>query len=128
MNILLLFLMLFLHIVDDYYMQGIFVNVKQRLWWEEHYPEKLYTHDYIIGLLEHAFSWIFTVMLPYGIYVFIGKGNISIYLWMFISNMIIHAIIDHLKANVRCINLLTDQLIHISQVILIWFMCFGMGV
>ena len=41
--------MIFCHIVDDYYLQGILASMKQRKWWEEHYPQKSYNYDYIMA-------------------------------------------------------------------------------
>ena len=57
---------------------------------------------------------------------FVSKENIYIYFWMFISNIIIYTIIEHLKIYENYINNLMSQIIHIIQIIFIWFMCFGM--
>ena len=37
-EIFMLLLMIFLHIVDDYYLQGILASMKQRGWWEKNAP------------------------------------------------------------------------------------------
>ena len=43
---------------------------------------------------------------------------------IFCINLIIHAIVDNAKANEKQINLIKDQLIHISQIIITWtIMC-----
>lgn len=34
-NCFLLLLMIFLHIVDDYYLQGILASMKQKEWWNK---------------------------------------------------------------------------------------------
>lgn len=124
MKIFLLFIMLFLHIVDDYYLQGILANLKQKLWWEEHAPDPLYKNDYIIALLTHAFSWTFMILLPYMVIMIltnnIGITDITGYLVLFTVNMIIHSWVDNLKANERIINLLADQIIHVLQIISTW--------
>jgi hypothetical protein len=39
-NCFLLLLMIFLHIVDDYYLQGILASMKQKEWWHKTAPEK----------------------------------------------------------------------------------------
>ena len=57
-------IMLFMHIVDDYYLQGILAKMKQRSWWEENAPQEKYKHDYKVALFMHAFSWTFMIMLP----------------------------------------------------------------
>ena len=47
MKILVLFLMLFLHVVDDYYLQGILASMKQKSWWQKNAPDNLYNLFYI---------------------------------------------------------------------------------
>ena len=118
MIIFILLAMLFCHIIDDFYLQGILASMKQKIWWrkQEQYKEK-YKYDYIIALIIHSFSWVFMIMLPIVIYL---KFNLS---WLYLAypiNLIIHAIVDDLKANKLKINLVTDQSIHIIQIIIIW--------
>lgn len=60
-DLILLFSMLFFHLFDDYKLQGILANMKQRSWWEKNAPDDLYKNDYIIALIEHAFSWTFMI-------------------------------------------------------------------
>lgn len=120
MNVLILLAMIFLHIVDDYYLQGILASMKQKAWWKENAPDPLYKHDYIVALMEHAFSWTFMIMLPVGIYAIFYDKSIVLIIIMFLINWIIHSIVDHLKANVKVINLVTDQAIHILQLIVTW--------
>ena len=64
-NILLLFTMIFAHIIDDYCLQGILASMKQKAWWknQEQYNDK-YKYDYIIALAMHSFSWAFMIMCP----------------------------------------------------------------
>lgn len=110
-------IMIFLHIVDDYYLQGILAKMKQREWWEKNYPDQKYDFDYLVGLFMHAFSWTFMIMLP-------AMLNGYFPLWLFGLNVIIHATVDDLKANKKSINLLIDQIIHIIQILFTWFICF----
>ena len=122
MGILVLLTMLFLHIVDDYYLQGILAKLKQKSWWEENAPNKLYKHDYIIALIEHAFSWTFMIMLPFTImYVTeIKEFPYYAYIGLFVFNTFTHSAIDNLKANDKIINLTEDQLFHILQIVITW--------
>ena len=120
MNVLIILAMIFLHIVDDYYLQGILASMKQKAWWKENAPDPLYKHDYIVALMEHAFSWTFMIMLPVGIYTLFYDKSIVLVVIMFLINWIIHSIVDHLKANVKVINLATDQVMHILQIIVTW--------
>lgn len=114
--------MLFLHIVDDYYLQGWLASAKQKSWWEKNSPDKLYSYDYIMALCEHAFSWTFAIMAIPGLWIYTNQmgGRYEDYLLCFALNWAIHCIVDDLKANEKIINLIQDQLIHIGQVILTW--------
>lgn len=115
-NIFIVLLMIFMHIVDDYYLQGWLASAKQKKYWEENAPEKLYAKDYIWALIMHSFSWAFMIMLPIA---FVKGFDIGIvFLIVFVSNLILHAVVDDAKANKRKINLWTDQIIHLCQIIL----------
>ena len=37
-----LIIMVFLHIVDDYYLQGVLATMKQKDWWIKNAPNKKY--------------------------------------------------------------------------------------
>jgi hypothetical protein len=105
-----------MHIVDDYYLQGWLASAKQKKYWKENYPEKLYANDYIWALIMHSFSWTFMIMLPIA---FIKGFDIEIvFLIVFASNLILHAVVDDAKANKRVINLWIDQIIHLCQIVL----------
>ena len=115
MNILfVLILMIFCHIVDDYYLQGWLASAKQKQWWKDNAPDKLYRFDYIWALIMHSFSWSFMIMLPIAI-----SNNFEVscvFVALLVSNMIIHAFIDNLKANKHMINLWVDQICHMVQI------------
>lgn len=113
--------MVFCHIVDDYYLQGWLASAKQKSWWEKNAPDKLYKNDYIMALIMHSLSWSFMVMLPLAVY---NNFNVDwLFTAIFIINALVHAIVDHLKANKRKINLVTDQSIHIGQIIVTFLIC-----
>lgn len=129
MKILILFIILYLHIYDDYYAQGILANMKQREWWEKQYTgsiankdkqRKLYGKDYLMALAEHAFSWAFITHLPYLIMTVINPALVPLYIISIIVNTVIHAIVDDMKANKKKINLITDQSIHFGQILVTW--------
>ena len=120
MNIFTFWFMIFLHIVDDYYLQGWLASAKQKKYWQENAPEKLYKYDYLCALLMHSFSWAFMIMLPIA---FNAKFEIGIgYIVAFIVNLLIHAFVDDLKANRKKINLWADQTIHIMQICVTFLM------
>ena len=110
-------LMIFMHILDDYCLQGILASMKQKEWWrkQEQYKE-LYKYDYLIALIMHSFSWSFMVMLPIAI---TKQWSVSgLFIAFFFANVVIHSFVDDLKANREKINLWADQLIHIIQIII----------
>ena len=116
MNWIILVSMIFCHIIDDYYLQGILASMKQRRWWNEHAPDYKYRNDYIMALAIHSMSWAFMIMLP----LFIDSNfqlNI-VFSVVWIGNTLIHSIVDNAKANLKYINLIQDQLIHIAQIVI----------
>lgn len=123
-KILLLLVMIFLHIVDDYYLQGWLASAKQKAWWQQNAPDELYKYDYIMALFMHSFSWAFMIMLvPFG-YAMMTTANIdtaslSIAL-VFLTNLSIHMAVDNAKANLKKINLVQDQLLHLVQIAATW--------
>lgn len=118
MKLFILFVMIFAHIVDDYYLQGILASLKQKTWWENQKSYKpMYKYDYIVALIMHAFSWSFMISLPI---LYLGFTK-----WIAVAiilNTIIHGIVDDLKANKHKINLIVDQSIHIVQIIITWIL------
>lgn len=115
-NTFIFLLMIFCHIVDDYYLQGWLASAKQKKYWEENAPDKMYKHDYIWALIMHSFSWAFMIMLPVAFWMNfnIGFDFVITFIW----NVIIHAVIDDAKANKKKINLIQDQTTHLTQIVL----------
>ena len=116
MKIALLIFMIFAHITDDYYLQGWLASAKTKNWWEKNAPNKLYSKDYIMALFCHSLSWSIMVFLPILIYSLYNQIDLN---WFYLAipiNLIIHAVIDDLKANKFKINLIIDQSIHFTQI------------
>lgn len=118
-KLIILVSMVFCHIVDDYYLQGWLASAKQKSYWEQNAPEKLYKYDYVAALFMHSFSWTFMVMLVPTVYDVILFGG-TWYSLLFVGNVLIHMFVDDLKANKKKINLIQDQSIHMLQVIWTW--------
>ena len=126
MKYIILFLsMLFCHIVDDYYLQGWLASAKQKDWWRKNAPEPLYRNDYVMALIEHAFSWTFMMHFPIIIYTIIFNISINVnwFLVVFIINWGIHVLTDNAKANLKKINLIQDQIIHFLQIV-VTYICY----
>ena len=112
---MILLFMLFFHIVDDYYLQGILAKMKQKQWWKDNAPDELYRYDWVVALLMHACSWAFMIMLPIAYKLgLVLSPSLGI---VYSANVVIHAVTDNLKANKKKISLVTDQLIHILQIL-----------
>jgi hypothetical protein len=118
MYIKIILLMILLHIIDDFVLQPISLSkLKQKTFWEPYLKEsKLYKNDYKVALIIHGLSWSIMVHIPFMLLP-INEWWILISV---ITNAIIHAWIDNEKANKLSINLLTDQIIHLCQIITIF--------
>ena len=109
-------LMIFCHVVADYNLQGWLASAKQQSYWEANAPDKKYKYDYLCALVTHSFAWTFMVMLPLA---YLLEFDINAwFVCMFAWNLIAHALVDHMKANWKIINLWVDQLIHFGQIAL----------
>ena len=120
-NVFIILCMIFCHIIADYNLQGWLVSAKQKSYWEKNAPDEMYKHDYICALVMHSFSWTFMIMLPL-MYAVDFKVD-SFLLFLFVINILMHAIVDDLKANDKCINLWQDQLIHMCQIAMTAVLC-----
>lgn len=108
--------MVFCHVIDDFHIQGILADLKQRMWWKNNVTEKAFGHrydnDYLAALVIHGFEWSFFVHIP--VMIFIEMSPIV--LISLLMNAILHAFIDDLKCNRLKLNLWQDQLLHLAQI------------
>ena len=120
-NVFIIICMIFCHIIADYNLQGWLASAKQKSYWEKNAPDEIYKHDYICALVMHSFSCTFMIMLPlmYAVDFIVD----SFLLFLFVINILMHAIVDDLKANDKCINLWQDQLIHMCQIAMTAVLC-----
>ena len=127
MAYLILFSMLFLHLIADYNLQGILAQFKQKKWWKENCPQAQYKNDWMIALVEHSFMWSFLVCLPLLGYMGMTSGWNEAG-WLFSAlvgfNTVIHAMVDNEKANKGSFNLIEDQLVHFVQIWVSWMLLF----
>lgn len=131
LGLLTLIVMLFLHIIEDFHLQGKLANFKQRAW-IYHEVDKLgsraYTerckYDYLVGLCYHSFEWSFCITLPLLIWTFTLYSKLYICYFILLGvNSIIHGIVDYFKCNVfgdKELTLVQDQVIHLIQIIITW--------
>lgn len=75
-------------------------------------PDK-YKHDYVAALVCHALYWSIFICAPF--------YASSWFLLAVIVNTAIHAIVDDLKANRGVLNLIQDQLLHLIQILVTFF-------
>lgn len=138
-KIFILFLMLLMHYIEDFHLQGCLANLKQKKWWEKqmsnndmrsHYvlEHSIYKNDYKMSLFAHSIENSLFVMLPMIIDTLISEYTHHIQnAWLlFVPSAILicvsHYLIDDLKANKMKINLIQDQLYHLCIILLI-FLC-----
>lgn len=113
-----------MHIIDDFVLQTQSLNLlKQKSWWEKechlhNISFDKYKFDYIMALILHGLSWSIMVHLPI-IFFYNIKYEFLLILSIILMGAL-HSIIDNLKANKQTINLCTDQLLHLLQIIVIW--------
>ena len=112
--------MIFLHILDDFHLQGRLIDMKQISWWRKQTEDPKYKNDYLVALFIHSFSWSFVISLP--ILHMINFEMNTFFKLIFIENIIIHAYIDDLKANKFKINLVEDQSVHILQICVLFLL------
>lgn len=118
MVINILFIMLLLHVIDDFHMQGIMKEMKQKSWWLKQKGYKdAYENDYMMVLFLHSLSWTIIVTLP--IMLFMTPPS-NLLVLSILTNTAIHYYVDDLKCNQMKINLVTDQLIHLIQILVTW--------
>lgn len=109
-------LMLLLHFLADYTLQGWLANGKQKKWWQDAtkgMPNKdMYRNDWIAGMTCHSLYWSLLICLPLAMR--------PSYLPMALVQATIHFWIDDRKANQFKINLIEDQLSHLIQIVAVW--------
>ena len=115
-NVFIILCMIFCHVIADYNLQGWLASAKQKSYWEKNAPDEMYKHDYICALVMHSFSWTFMIMLP--LMYAVGFKVDSFLLFLFVSNVLLHAITDDFKANKKVLNLWQDQSIHMYQIVI----------
>lgn len=114
------FMMLFLHVLDDFHFQGCLANLKQKSWWETNAPDPMYKYDWIPALAAHVITWTMFIMLPCVIFMDVPVWLVVV---LFVCNCAFHFWIDDLKCNRMALNLIEDQLFHLSQITLTFLVC-----
>lgn len=128
----ILIVMILLHVIEDFHLQGILADMKQKSWWSKQlvdFPPKkanTYRKDYVVSLIVHSLENAIFVTLPLMIndlyYTFtVNKDNSLCIAWLFDIFVIgyLHYWIDDLKCNKMKINLIVDQLLHFVIIIFI---------
>ena len=121
-TICLLFAMIWCHVIDDYTLQGILAQLKQKKWWDRNAPQTIYEHDYIAALIAHSLSWSFSITIPLLIAELMRPGTLCMPLLplLYVLNALVHGFVDDLKCNKFKINLCQDQGVHLVQIVLTW--------
>lgn len=118
---LLLPLMILCHIIEDFHIQGVMANMKQKSFWNP-YGEK-YADDWKPVIILHGMEWAMLTSMPC---LVMSWFDVPMWFVLVIVTMgLLHAYIDHLKANVGKINLITDQTLHMCQIMIIYLAYLG---
>lgn len=101
------------HIIDDFVLQPKSLGyLKQKNNWRR--LKDFYKYDYLMALFIHSLSWSIMIHIPLmGI-----NTDTFILCWSILLNLMIHGVIDDLKANRGKLNLIMDQTIHFIQIII----------
>lgn len=113
MLILVLVLMILGHLIADYPLQGWLASAKNKSYWKETKTP----HDWIMALICHSMMWGIIVFLPI---MYFSWQELNLFWIALPINIVIHCVVDDLKANKKLINLCVDQLAHLGQIILTW--------
>lgn len=133
-KIFILILMILFHIIEDFHLQGILSNLKQKKWWENECRKNgfiwetcKYKKDYFISLIIHSLENSIFIMLPLIadnlIYTLTVCPENHLYImWILgiISNTIFHSYVDHVKCNRFEFNLIIDQFLHLLIILIIF--------
>lgn len=119
LKIMVLFCMIFCHIIGYFRLLGFFGKVKKGLWWGD---EDKYKNDRMVVLLEHGFSWSFIMHLPIFVLALIsGNGLVMQVLPIsIIAQAIAHSCFSNEKDNSQINSLLEDQVLHFVLTIGAW--------
>lgn len=113
-------LMVLMHVIDDFVFQPVCLSkLKQKKLWVEEckkqgLPFKKYEDDYIMALVCHSASWSAMILLP----IIFWMPNCEWLCAVWFINVLIHSLIDNLKANEFKLNLVQDQFLHLVQILI----------
>ena len=117
----MLLLSLGLHILADFTLQGLFGELKSRTWWGRMFDQlhldydrrSLYRFDFLCALLIHALYWSLITFAPL---IWLSDLSEQAVVLVVAANTVVHALVDHAKANAYVINLWIDQAFHFMQI------------
>lgn len=131
----LFLILLFLHLFADFTLQGLFGPLKQKDWWLKEFQKgstwttyeglvRFYGKDYRVANAGHALFWTLITFAP--LWLWCESA------WWIVGivglNAIFHYVVDDLKANAHRINLIHDQLLHLVQIAVTFFIWKGWAI
>ena len=87
----ILLIMLFIHVIDDFHLQGILANMKQINWWKKEIYKgqrdkfNMYRNDWIPCIIWHAFQWSCMIIIPCIVNNFNITNKLYFYMVIFIN-------------------------------------------
>lgn len=106
------------HVIGDSVFQTSSISLKKReSYWKSYGNYKRYF--YIFYLLVHSFIWSSTIHIS--LLIILGVKYFNKILISYIVNILLHSIIDDMKANRKLFNLIVDQFLHSLQILLTFY-------
>ena len=122
--------MIFMHILEDFHLQGCLANLKQKDWWEKNVAnlkDTIYARDYAVALITHSIENSIFVVMPIVIdnLIYMCKNGIDTNAWklwaiFILLNTAFHTFVDSAKCNKKIINLVVDQVLHFAMLIMMF--------
>lgn len=107
--------MILCHLLADYPLQGWLAQAKAKSYWASSPKENKF--DWVAALICHSTMWGIMIMIPLAV----ASNFMLNEVWIALPvNILLHFVIDHLKANKKWINLNVDQAGHLIQIIGTW--------
>lgn len=122
--------MIFMHLLEDFHLQGCLANLKQKDWWDKNIAnlkDTIYARDYAVALIAHSIENSIFVVMPIIIdnLICMCKNGIDTNAWklwtiFILLNTVFHTFVDSAKCNKKIINLIVDQVLHFVMLVMVF--------
>ncbi len=95
--LILLSIMLFMHIIAEYFPLNTLKKLCDKIWWTANYPNKLSQNEWYIAIFIYSYFWAFMIQIPV-LYQLWGIITVKFVL-ILICNTIIRAVVKNFEIN-----------------------------